>query len=159
MWVVWPLEIFPVAQMVKNLPAMPETWVWSLGPEDPLEKGMAIHSSILWRIPWIQEPDELQFVGLQRVRYDWATNPHKPAHFVPSLSICFCENFWWVYWKLVEIVYSYPMLTYVMLVEMAYAYTVKENATSAEIGNKNTHSLFSPYLFEHIPVHKYLWWI
>ena len=44
----------PVVQMVKNLPAMHETWVWSLGQVDPLEKGMATHSSILaWRIPWI----------------------------------------------------------------------------------------------------------
>ena len=47
------LRIFPVAQMVKNLPAIQETQVWSTGREDPLEKGMAIHSSILsWRIPW-----------------------------------------------------------------------------------------------------------
>ena len=46
-----------VAQMVKNLPAIQETWVQSLGQEDPLEKGMAIHSSILaWRIPWTEEP-------------------------------------------------------------------------------------------------------
>ena len=53
--------------MVKNLPAMQETWVRSLGQEDPLEKGTATHSSILaWRIPWIQEPDGLQFVGSQR---------------------------------------------------------------------------------------------
>ena len=44
---------FPVAQLVKNLPAMQETWIWSLGWEDPLEKGKATHSSILaWRIPW-----------------------------------------------------------------------------------------------------------
>ena len=50
-------RIFPVAQMVKNLPAMQETWVRSLGQEDPLEKGMAIHSSILARrIPWTEEP-------------------------------------------------------------------------------------------------------
>ena len=46
-----------VAQMVKNLPAMQETWVGSLGQEDPLEKGLATHSSILaWRIPWTEEP-------------------------------------------------------------------------------------------------------
>ena len=51
---------FPVAQMVKNLPAMLETWVRSLGQEDPLEKGMAIHCSILvWRIPWTEEPGGL----------------------------------------------------------------------------------------------------
>ena len=47
----------PVAQLVKNLPALQETWVQSLGWEDPLEKGMATHSSILaWRIPWTEEP-------------------------------------------------------------------------------------------------------
>ena len=54
---------------------MQKTRVWSLGWEDPLEKGMANHSSILaWRIPWIQEPGGLKSVGLQRVRHDWATD-------------------------------------------------------------------------------------
>ena len=49
-----------MAQMVKNLPAMQETQVWSLGQEDPLEKGMATHSGILaWRIPWIEEAGKL----------------------------------------------------------------------------------------------------
>ena len=60
-----------MAQMVKNLPEMQETWVQSLGQEDPLEKGMATHSSILaWRIPWTEEPDGLQSIGLQRVGHD-----------------------------------------------------------------------------------------
>ena len=60
-----------VAQMVNNLPAMQETWVQSLGQEDPLEKGMATHSSILaWRIPWTEEPDGLQSMGSQRVGHD-----------------------------------------------------------------------------------------
>ena len=64
-----------VAQMVKNLPAMQETWVQSLGQEDPLEKGMATHSSILtWRIPWTEELDGLQSLGSKRVRHDWVTN-------------------------------------------------------------------------------------
>ena len=55
-----------VAQMVKNLPAVQETQVQSLGQEDPLEKGMATHSSILaWRIPWTEEPSGLQSIGLQ----------------------------------------------------------------------------------------------
>ena len=50
-------------------------WIWSLGQEDPLEKGMATHSSILtWRIPWTEETSGLQSMGSQRVRLDWATN-------------------------------------------------------------------------------------
>ena len=58
-----------VAQMVNNLTAMQETWIQSLGWEDPLEKGMAIHSSILaWRIPWTEEPGGLQSMGSQRGR-------------------------------------------------------------------------------------------
>ena len=57
--------------MVKNLPAMQETWVGYLGCEDPLEKGMATHSSILtWRIPWMEEPGGLQSMGVQRVRHN-----------------------------------------------------------------------------------------
>ena len=58
-------------QMVKNLPAMQQTEVRSLGQEDPLEKGMATHSSILaWRIPWTEEPGRLQSMGLQRVGHN-----------------------------------------------------------------------------------------
>ena len=54
--------------MVKNMPAMQETWVRSLGWEDPLEKGMATHSSILaWRIPWTEEPHGLQPMGSQEM--------------------------------------------------------------------------------------------
>ena len=76
-----------VAQRLKCLPAMQETWVWSLGREDPLEKEMATHSSIrAWRIPWTEEPGGLQSTGSQRVGYDWVT----------SLSLiypkCTCPN-------------------------------------------------------------------
>ena len=60
-----------VAQMVKSLPEMQETWVRSLGWEDPLEKEMATHSSTLaWKIPWTKEPSGLQSMGSQRVRRD-----------------------------------------------------------------------------------------
>ena len=60
-----------MAQAVKNLPAMQDTWVQSLGWEDPLEKEMATHSSILaWRISWTEEPGGLQSMGSQRVRHD-----------------------------------------------------------------------------------------
>ena len=62
-----------VAQLVKNLPALQETWVRFLGWEDPLEEEMATHSSILaWEIPWTEEPGGLQTMGLQRVGQDLA---------------------------------------------------------------------------------------
>ena len=64
-----------MAQVVKNLPTVWEVWVRSLGWEDPLEKGMATHSSILsWRAPWTEEPGGLQSMESQRVGHNWATN-------------------------------------------------------------------------------------
>ena len=61
----------PVAQRVKNLPAMQETWVRFLGWEDPLEKEMATHSSIVaWKIPWTEESGGLQSMGSQRIGHD-----------------------------------------------------------------------------------------
>ena len=66
---------FLVTQTVKNPPAIQETQVWSLGQEDPLEKGITTHSSILaWRIPWTEEPGGLQSMRLQRVRHSWVIN-------------------------------------------------------------------------------------
>ena len=60
-----------MAQLIKNLSAMRETWVRSLGQEDPLEMGKATHSSILsWSIPWTEEPDGLLSMGPQRVGHD-----------------------------------------------------------------------------------------
>ena len=68
-------QISLVAQLVKNLPAMQETQVQSLGGEDPVEKGMETHSSILaWRIPWTEELDGLQSMVSQRVGHGWVTN-------------------------------------------------------------------------------------
>ena len=72
-----------VAQMVKRLPTMRETWVWFLGREDPLEKEMAIHSSTLaWKIPWMEEHDRLQSMGSQRVGHDWATLLSLSSYFI-----------------------------------------------------------------------------
>ena len=63
-----------VAHLVKNLPTMQETQVWSLGGEDSLEKEMATHSTVLpWKIPWTEEAGRLLSMGLQRVRQDLAT--------------------------------------------------------------------------------------
>ena len=65
------MKISLVIQMVKYLPAMWETWVQSLGQENPVEEGMATCSSIIaWKIPWTEEPGELQSVGSQRVRHN-----------------------------------------------------------------------------------------
>ena len=70
-----------VAQMVKNLPAMQETWVQSLGQEDPLEKGTATRFSILtWRIPRTEEPGRLQSMESQRVEHCWAICTHSLTH-------------------------------------------------------------------------------
>ena len=74
---MWDLHMASlVAQTVKRLSTMQETWVCSLGWEDPLEKEMATHSSILaWRIPWTEESGSIQSMGLQRVGNDWVTLP------------------------------------------------------------------------------------
>ena len=70
-WLPWWLWASLVARRVKCLPTMRETQVRSLGREDPLEKEMATHSSILaWKIPWMEEPGRLQSTGSQRVRHD-----------------------------------------------------------------------------------------
>ena len=62
---------------MKSLPATQETQVLSLGQEDPLEKGMATHSSILaWKFPWTEELGKLLSMGSQRVRHNWVTNAH-----------------------------------------------------------------------------------
>ena len=83
-----------VAQMVKNPLAMQETQVWTLGLEDPLEKGMATHSSIpAWRIPWTEEPDGLQSIVLQKVRHDWVTQQtYTNACVCVSVCVCVCLN-------------------------------------------------------------------
>ena len=95
----WILQIFMdyllhvraslVAQMVKNLPATRETQVWSLSHEDPLEKGMATHSSILaWRIPWTEEPGEVHGVAKSQTLY-WVTNTHAAYSVQFSHSVMF----------------------------------------------------------------------
>ena len=69
------LGVSLVTQTVKNLPAIQETWVWSSGWKDPLEKGVAAHSSILAkRVPWTEEPGRLQSTGSQRLGHNWLTN-------------------------------------------------------------------------------------
>ena len=83
---------FLVAQMVKHPLAMQETWIWSLGWEDNLEKEMATHSSIpAWRIPWTEEPGGLKSIGSQKLGHDWATNTD--THNIVATSL-FSDDFW-----------------------------------------------------------------
>ena len=80
-----------MAQLVKNLPAMLETQVRSLGWEDFLEKAMANHSSILaWEIPWTEEPGRLQSMGLQRAGHDLVTDPQEKLH-IKVMFILYCS--------------------------------------------------------------------
>ena len=80
------IELFVAQLHVLYLPAMQETWVPSLSQEDPLEKGMATHSSILaWRIPWTEIHGRLRFIGPQRIGHNWAIN-------LPPTSCCCCST-------------------------------------------------------------------
>ena len=94
-----------VAQRVKNPPAMRETWVQSLGWEDPLEEGMAIYSSILaWRMPWTEEPGGLQSMGSQRVgQTERLSTQSLQAMSSPTLPISSCRLFFKIkfYWNAV----------------------------------------------------------
>ena len=93
-----------VAQMVKHLSIMWETWVQSLGWEDPLEKEMAIHcSTIAWKIPWTEEPGRLQSTVSQRVGYDWVTSLSLPWTF-------YCYN-----WHIIILFFSHPFLQILLL--------------------------------------------
>ena len=85
-WISLPLSggSFLVSGAVKYLPAMQKTTAWFLGLEDPLEKRMATHSSILaWRIPWTEQPGGIQSIWSQRIRHNWATK-HAPS----GVSLC-----------------------------------------------------------------------
>ena len=88
--------------MVKNLPAMQETQVRSLDWEDPLEKGMAIHSNIVpWRIPWTKEPGRLQSLG----SHDWATNTHFHSWFMMFCQFqVYSKWFSYIYFRLFSII-------------------------------------------------------
>ena len=85
-----------MAQTVKHLSTIQETWVRSLGWEDPLEKEMAIHSrTIAWRISWTEEPGGLQSMGSQRVRHNWVTSLHftskKWNNMCACVHVCTCK--------------------------------------------------------------------
>ena len=87
-------EGFPDGSVVKNLLAMQESWVPSLGQEDPLKEEMATHFSILaWKTPWTEDPGGLQSIGLQRVGQDWVTKhgiERWPQRFVQGKYTLIC---------------------------------------------------------------------
>ena len=110
-----------VAQMVKCLPAMWETWVQSLGWEDALEKEMATHfTTLAWKIPCTEEPDRQQSMRLQRVRHDWATSLLLIMDVLRSLSsnsiiytIWVCD--WFFFLHIVDIFSSFLCLLILLL--------------------------------------------
>ena len=97
-----------VAQMVKNMPAMQEARVWFLGGKDPLEKGIATHSSIFaWKILCTEEPGGLQSMGLQKVRHNWATNIFTfkvptipPIHLPKAISFLMMISPCYLFWNI-----------------------------------------------------------
>ena len=117
-----------VAQRLKGLPPMQETWVRSLGWEDPLEKEMVTHSSILaWRIPWTEKPGRLQSTGLQRVGHDWATSlTHSTINFHPSFL-----TYRWAAWNS-QLLHSSPSVS-----ETAYCSPNKPRGAIWEKGVTN----------------------
>ena len=97
-----------IAQLLKNLPAMQETWVQFLGRKDPLKKEMATHSSTLaWKIPWPEEPGRLQFMWSQRVGHNWVTSLSLSQFWISQLSMFGSVASWptyrflrrWVRWS------------------------------------------------------------
>ena len=105
-------EYYPVGVpwwLSSNLPVLQETWVQSLGWEDPLEKGMATHSSTLvWRTPWTEEPGRIQSTGSQRVRHDWSGWAHLHKHYsiawIDQLICPFAH--WKTSWLLLDFYYK-----------------------------------------------------
>ena len=88
-----------VAQTVKRLSRMRETWTRALGWEDPLEKEMAIHSStIAWKIPWTEEPGRLQSMGSQRIGHNWVISFHLPWWLIGKESTCQCRRCGFDHW-------------------------------------------------------------
>ena len=137
-----------VAQMVKNLPAMQETWVQSLGQEDPLEKEMATHSSILvWKIPWTEEPGRLQSTWgckesdtTERLtlsisqRGGWRRADLSLGHFSCSFSFGSCNSRWsreglgdWVCCCWVFLVSAPDLLTRIIIPEKSHKRQASES--------------------------------
>ena len=107
---------FPSGSTIKNLPAMLETQVWSLGQEDALEEGMAVHYIILaWRIPRTEESGGLQSLGSQRVRHDWVS---EHAHMHPHVSDSVKDSF-----KLLVGLSQAPNKDHVFCLELSLSYT------------------------------------
>ena len=103
---------------------MRETWVRSLGREDPLEKEMATHSSILaWKIPWTEEPAGLQSMGSQRIGHDWATSPFHIYTHTHTQAICltlYAKELWPYPWGQAE---NVLLLSYVLICTFFFCLT------------------------------------
>ena len=123
----YPFQCFlasPMAQMVKNPPAMQETWVRSLVREIPLENGMATHSSILsWRIPWTEEPGRLQSKGSRTVVHDWVTNIFT---FKCIIFIVHCISIIIIFWCIMTYIYNIVVVSGVQH-DLIFTYLAKQS--------------------------------
>ena len=139
---------FLVAQMVNNLPAMQETQVQSLGQEDSLEEGMAMHSSILaWRISWTEKPGRVQSMGSQRVGHDWAINTHVQRNVIGLLSPGYSQL--WV-----NIVPNLIISPNCLYLKNSFLHKIKNLFWNVS-WLLNFFILFSPLI--HIKIHKWKW--
>ena len=117
-----------VAQTVRNLPAMSKTQVQSLDGKDPLEKGMATHSSILaWRIPWTEEPGGLQPIGLQRVGHDWATNTFtlSPSGYKPDQGRSVLRSYMPTYTRYMPVSFSWTTILMTLRRSLLFSWSTR----------------------------------
>ena len=136
---------FPVAQMVKHLPAMREAWVWSLGLEDPLEKELSTHSSIFaWKIPWTEEPGRLQSIGLQNSCI-WLSNYTR----MTTICVCACYTFinWWT-----EMLFQWNILYNWVLLFVSYIYIYTLYTSVCMYIHMQTHTFSYLYLLDQIEI-------
>ena len=120
-----------VAQRLKCLPPMWETWLWSLGREDPPEKEMVTHSSILaWRILWSEKPGKLQSMGSQRVGHDWATSLSLLYHFIFH---------WFCFWKFICLQSSRDPTIFSTLFCVSPLFATYNRKTSCQLAFKMVH--------------------
>ena len=145
---------FPSSSVVKNLPSMQETqetWVWSLGEEDPLERGMATHSRILaCRIPWTEEPGGLQSMGSQRVGHNWVTKHIVPAPRQLTLEQCRLWRSCFLAMENLPVTWqpALPLLSFTLQIQLDHAVLQKYIFPEKNISSQWTHNTVQTHVVQ-----------